>query len=157
MDAKALPDIDRFEEVGLPTGYRRVEIDLEAGPDHATPLRAQAYMKAADQLPACLDRVASTGVAMELNTSGLNKTFPEMNPGIRMLRMMHARRIPVVIGSDSHTPRRVGANFDLALDALQEAGYQKVSFFSARKRQDVLIAEVRASLQAPALAGAVAE
>lgn len=110
-----------------------------------------------EHLGACLDRVASTGVAMELNTSGLNKTFPEMNPGIRMLRMMHARRIPVVIGSDSHTPRRVGANFDLALDALQEAGYQKVSFFSARKRQDVLIAEVRASLQAPALAGAVAE
>ena len=94
---------------------------------------------------------------MELNTSGLNKTFPEMNPGVRMLRMMHDRRIPVVIGSDSHTPRRVGANFDLALDALQEAGYQKVSFFNARKRQDVLIAEVRASLQAPALASADSE
>lgn len=56
VDAAALPAMDAFEEVGLPTGYLRVEIELDVGPGHATPLRAQAYMKAADQLPTCLDR-----------------------------------------------------------------------------------------------------
>lgn len=54
-----LPAMDAFEEVGLPHGYLRVEIELDASPadtEHTTPLRAQAYMKAADQLPECLER-----------------------------------------------------------------------------------------------------
>lgn len=85
VDVEALPDIDHFEEVGLPTGYRRVEIDLEAGPDHATPLRAQAYMKAADQLPACLDRegpfpeytrALAVGYRIETAISGLSAPSP---------------------------------------------------------------------------------
>jgi hypothetical protein len=43
---------------------------------------------------AVLDRIAATGVAMELNTSGLNKSYSEMNPGLEMLRMMAERKIP---------------------------------------------------------------
>ncbi len=100
-------------------------------------------------LAGCLDRVARTGVAMELNTSGINKAMSEFNPGPQMLRLMHERNIPVVLGSDSHTPRRVAADFDRALDALEEAGYTKVSCFLGRKRQDFAIADVRASLHLP--------
>ncbi len=102
-----------------------------------------------DHLASCLDRVARAGVAMELNTSGVNKAMPEFNPGPQMLRMMRERGIPVVIGSDSHTPRRVAADFDLALDALENAGYTKVSCFLGRKRQDLAIVDVRASLNLP--------
>jgi gamma-glutamylaminecyclotransferase len=56
VDDAALPAMDAFEEVGLPTGYLRVEIELDAGPGEDTPLRAHAYMKHADQLPTCLER-----------------------------------------------------------------------------------------------------
>lgn len=93
-----------------------------------------------------LDRIAETGVAMEINTSGLNKSFPEMNPGPRMLGLMAERRIPVVIGSDSHTPTRVADNFDLALDYLCAAGYDSVSVFRHRKRSDLPIHSVRESV-----------
>ena len=93
-----------------------------------------------------LDRIAKTGVAMELNTSGVNKSYPEMNPGPGMLALMAERDIPVVIGSDSHIPTRVGDGFDLALDALSAAGYKTVSLFQHRKRCDLAINEVRASL-----------
>lgn len=96
-----------------------------------------------------LDRIAATGVAMELNTSGALKSFPEMNPGPGMLRMMRERQIPVVIGSDSHKARRVGDNFPNALVILQEAGYDRVSIFERRKRQDLLITDVLASLRLP--------
>lgn len=96
-----------------------------------------------------LDRIAATGVAMELNTSGALKSFPEMNPGFGMLQMMRERQIPVVIGSDSHKPRRVGDNFPNALATLQEAGFEKVSVFEHRKRQELLITDVLASLKAP--------
>lgn len=94
-----------------------------------------------------LDRIAATGVAMELNTSGLNKALPEMNPGPRMLRLMRQRNIPVVIGADAHRPTRVGDRFIQALQALEAAGYREVSYFLERRRNDVPIAAARASLK----------
>lgn len=98
-----------------------------------------------------LDRIAETGVAIELNTSGLNKTYPEMNPSPDMLAMMHERGIPVVIGSDSHTPTRVSEHFEEALRHLSDAGYSTVSVFRERKRRELAIADVLASLEALAV------
>lgn len=97
-----------------------------------------------------LDRIAQTGVAMEINTSGLNKSYPEMNPGPEMLSLMAERHIPVVIGSDSHTPTRVADHFAMALDQLAVAGYDSVSLFRKRKRIDLPISRVRETLAASA-------
>jgi len=97
----------------------------------------------------CLDRIAATGTAMELNTSGLNKAVAEMNPGRRMLEEMQNRNIPVVIGADAHDPHRVGANFMEALDMLSSAGYTCVSMFLDREREDLPIDQVRKSLKTP--------
>jgi histidinol-phosphatase (PHP family) len=99
-----------------------------------------------DSILSCLDRIARTGIAMELNTSGLQKDIQEMNPGPAILRAMRERDIPVTIGADAHTPQRVGAHFEVALDSLVAAGYSRVSYFLERKRCDVSIAEARASL-----------
>jgi histidinol-phosphatase (PHP family) len=93
-------------------------------------------------IAAALDRIAKTGVCMELNTSGMNKGYPEMNPGPAMLRMMRERGIPVVIGSDSHRPGRVADNFVRALVTLQEAGYTEVNVFGQRKRSALAISDV---------------
>lgn len=94
-----------------------------------------------------LDRIAATGVAMELNTSGLNKSYSEMNPGNEMLRMMAERKIPIVIGSDAHRAQRVGEHFVTALNNLTEAGYEHVSYFQKRQRIDLKISDVLASLK----------
>ena len=95
----------------------------------------------------CLDRIAATGVAMELNTSGLNKSYSEMNPGNEMLRMMAERKIPIVVGSDAHRAQRVGEHFTTALNNLIEAGYQEVCYFQKRQRIDLKISDVLASLK----------
>ena len=100
-----------------------------------------------------LDRIAASGTAMELNTSGLRKAFPEMNPGIEILRAMHDRGIPAVIGADAHDPHRVGENFEEALTALEEAGYTHTSFFLDRKRRDIPIPAARKSLCTATSAG----
>lgn len=102
-----------------------------------------------------LDRIAATGVAMEINTSGLNKSFPEMNPGPEMLALMAERKIPVVIGSDSHTPTRVGEGFVEALEAMREAGYDSASLFRRRQRREVAIEAALASLRTGELTGAM--
>jgi histidinol-phosphatase (PHP family) len=93
-----------------------------------------------------LDRIAATGVAMELNTSGVNKAVKEINPGPRMLTMMRERGIPIVIGADAHRPGRVGDGFVEALRTLKTIGFREVNFFLDRKRQAVPITDALASL-----------
>ncbi len=106
-----------------------------------------SFAKVRPQVERALDRIAKTGVAMELNTSGLMKALPEMNPSPSQLRMMCERGIPVVIGADAHVPTRVGDGYATALRMLQAAGYSEVSYFLERKRQAVPIAAALASLR----------
>jgi len=104
-----------------------------------------------DTIRRVLDRIAAAGIAMELNTSGLNKSYPEMNPGMVMLSEMALRAIPVVLGSDSHDAYRVGADFDKALDNLRDAGYDRVSYFLNRERHELAISEVYLADRQPRL------
>lgn len=100
-----------------------------------------------------LDRIAATGVAMELNTSGLNKALPEMNPGPRILTFIRERGIPIVLGADAHRPTRVADRYEQALRMLDELGFDTVSYFLERKRHLVPIPEALASLrEAPQMA-----
>ena len=92
-----------------------------------------------DDIRRALDRIATAGVAMELNTSGTIKVIRELSPFPEMLVEMRQRSIPVTIGSDAHQPQRVGDGFDAALALLEECGYESVSFFVERQRQDVRI------------------
>ncbi|MDF3131044.1 histidinol-phosphatase [Kiritimatiellaeota bacterium B1221] len=99
-----------------------------------------------DHIRKCLDRIAATGIAMEINTSGLLKTIPEMNPSPTILREMNLRGIPVVIGADAHRPERVAANYEDAMDHLEAAGYTHTRIFLDRKPIDIAIEDSKASL-----------
>ena len=94
-----------------------------------------------------LDRIAPTGAAMELNTSGLNKRVSQMNPAPEILRAMSARGIRVVLGADAHVPQRVASHFEDALNLLRDCGYEEVSFFVDRVRHGIAIDLARASLK----------
>jgi histidinol-phosphatase (PHP family) len=104
----------------------------------------------AETIALSLDRIAATGVAMELNTSGVNKVVKEMNPGRGILAQMQARAIPVVIGADAHVPARVADGYVTALETLAAVGYKTVNFFLNRQRQEVAIADALHSLEAAA-------
>lgn len=93
-----------------------------------------------------LDRIAKTGVAMELNTSGLNKRYAAMNPGPEMLAMMAERGIPVVIGSDAHVAQRVGDRFRLAINHLKAAGYSTVRVYEERWPHVMRLDEIERTL-----------
>ncbi|MFM8618984.1 MAG: histidinol-phosphatase [Opitutaceae bacterium] len=94
-----------------------------------------------------LDRIARTGVAMELNTSGLLKSVPEMNPGPRMLELIRERGIPVVLGADAHRPSRVADRYEEGLRMLADLGFRTVNCFLGRRRQEVPIETALASLR----------
>ena len=105
------------------------------------------FNRIAPYIERALDRIAATGVAMELNTSGVNKAMPEMNPGRPILEMIRRRGIPVVIGADAHRPERVGDGFAVALRQLATLGFAEVSFFLDRERQALPIVQALASLR----------
>lgn len=106
-----------------------------------------SYAQMEETIGECLDRIAAEGTAMELNTSGLNKALPEMNPGLSMLMQMQQRGIPVVIGSDAHDPERVAAAFEEACDLLVAAGYAEIHNGPERPRRAVAIDAARRSLR----------
>lgn len=93
-----------------------------------------------------LDRIAATGVAMELNTSGLNKRLRELNPGEVILAEMYRRNIPVVLGADAHDPRRTGDQYFNSLELLERIGYKTISYFDERQRKEIPIEDAKASL-----------
>ena len=99
-----------------------------------------------DDIKPELDRIAATGVAMELNTSGVKKTISEMNPFPAMLREMCARNIPVTIGADAHEPGRVADGYEIALNLLADCGYDRVRYFLDRQPNEVAIQDALASL-----------
>ena len=101
-----------------------------------------------DHVRGALDRIAATGIAMELNTSGRLKVVSEFNPGATVLGEIVSRGIPIVMGADAHDPERVSEGFEVALDSIEAAGAETVSFFLERRRQDVPLALARASLRA---------
>ncbi|MEM9658363.1 MAG: histidinol-phosphatase HisJ family protein [Planctomycetota bacterium] len=106
-----------------------------------------------DDIRRALDRIAPTGVAMELNTSGVNKAVSQMNPFPEMLCEMRQRDIPVVIGADAHVPGRVADGFEAALDLIADCGYTHTSLFLQRTRRDVPIDAARQSLRSLAAIG----
>ncbi|MCH1496137.1 MAG: histidinol-phosphatase HisJ family protein [Rubripirellula sp.] len=93
-----------------------------------------------------LDRIAQTGVAMELNTSGVNKTISEMNPMPTMLEEIAKRGIPITLGSDAHVPDRVADGYETGLHLLEESGFSHVSYFLDRQRHELLIEDALKSL-----------
>lgn len=102
--------------------------DCLAHPDQVKYLLPEAWRprRILNYVRRCLDRIAASGTAVELNTAGLNRRPAEMSPGLWFLRESAKREIPVVMGSDAHQPERVGGDFEVGLSLLAEAGYKQV-------------------------------
>ena len=58
-----------------------------------------------------LDSIERTGMAVEINTSGLRNQANEQYPAERIIKELIQREIPVTFGSDAHRPADVGYNF----------------------------------------------
>ena len=79
-----------------------------------------------------LDVIAETGLAIEINTSGLFHPVGEVYPSPEILSWVGERKIPVTFGSDAHTPERVGTAFDLAVTLARECGVRSMTFERSR-------------------------
>ncbi len=81
-----------------------------------------------------LDAVQSAGVLLEVNTGnsrwqGIDSLYP--SPWI--LKLCRQRKIPVVLNSDAHIPKRLSIHFKDALTALTAAGYRETMVLKGGK------------------------
>src|SRR3954469_19152675 len=108
--------------------------DSMAHPDLAKvfgqrPARPQAlYRQIADAFQA-------SGVCAEVSSAGYRQTLAELYPDPELLAMLRERGVPVTLGSDAHSPERVGRDFPRALGELHGAGYRTLTVFDRRQRR----------------------
>ncbi len=109
--------------------------DILAHPDLVKKFGFRPEKDITDLYEDCLGRIAASGLAVEVNTAGLRKPVREMYPHPDFLRRCRELGIPATLGSDAHAPEEVGADFDLAVLMLKEAGYEEIVLFEGRKRR----------------------
>jgi histidinol-phosphatase (PHP family) len=84
-----------------------------------------------------LEKVRARNLAVELNTSGLNYPVKEMFPSPELLERCAELKIPVVTGSDAHSPASVGRDFGRARELLLSVGYRHLTGFRHRQPESV--------------------
>ncbi len=86
-----------------------------------------------------VDLLAKHKVAVDLNTDYLrdSKTGEieksRLNPGVEMLSLCKEKDIPMIIGSDAHSPEKLAKNFSETFKILKKLGIKHLSYFENRK------------------------
>jgi histidinol-phosphatase (PHP family) len=80
-----------------------------------------------------------SNMAVEVNTSGMDRPVKECYPDQGFLKLMHENKIPVTLGSDAHAPSEVGRHFTEAVAMLKAVGYREVLTYEKRRRIGVKI------------------
>jgi histidinol-phosphatase (PHP family) len=81
--------------------------------------------------------IADSGIAMELNASGLTKPCAEMFPAEHLLQEALKLGIPLTLGSDSHDPAKLGNGLQEARSMLWHTGFRELAVFEGRRRTTV--------------------
>jgi histidinol-phosphatase (PHP family) len=84
-----------------------------------------------DVYDAAADAIASAAVAFEVSTRAL-RTRRELYPAPSLLERLAERSVPATLASDAHVAHGVGRDFETAVAALRDAGYETVTVFDAR-------------------------
>lgn len=87
-----------------------------------------------------LTTLISKGKGIEINTSPLRGGFADTNPNAQVIKRYKELGGKIItIGSDSHKPEDVGANFDNAKNLLINSGFSHFNVFSERKASTIII------------------
>jgi histidinol-phosphatase (PHP family) len=115
FDILAHPDLVKYWSAGHPA--RRPDGDL------------RRYYELA------MDGIADSGIAVELSTAGLRKPIGEMYPAPAFLEMCLEAGAEIALSSDAHRPQDVGADYERALELLEQLGVEKLCVFEGRTRR----------------------
>ncbi|ACL69904.1 histidinol-phosphatase HisJ family protein [Halothermothrix orenii] len=86
-----------------------------------------------------LEVIKKRGLAIEINTNGLNKPVNEIYPSLSIIKRIVKMGIPLTLGSDAHGPKRVGENLKLMGNLLLKNGCQRIATFTEKKMKMIRI------------------
>ena len=93
-----------------------------------------------DVIDTILNMIKEKNIALEVNTSGLGTKFNECFPGEDIIRRYkEIGGSLITIGSDAHTPDRVGYGFTEAKALLKKSGFDSYYYYEKRKPVKVMI------------------
>ena len=102
-----------------------------------------ATARATEAVTQTLVAIASAGMCLEINTSGLRHTElahqPEGYPAWGIVTEALALKIPLTVNSDAHAPDQVGAGFAEVAAGLHAAGCRTLARFAAGKREAYIL------------------
>jgi histidinol-phosphatase (PHP family) len=89
-----------------------------------------------------LEVIRQKGCIVEVNTRGLYKHNPPLlYPGEWVLKLIHQKKIPVMINSDAHHPSEVDSGFEQAARLLVQTGFRTLRILHKNRWQDVPFSE----------------
>lgn len=81
--------------------------------------------------------IADCNVAIEVNTSGSTKDAGGWYPSNEILERAHHFGVKISFGSDAHTPRRVGEDFELVAQTLRDIGFKSWVYY--KQMQEITV------------------
>ncbi len=81
-----------------------------------------------------LEAIRRSGMAVEINASGLRKPIAEPYPGLNLLKACNALGIPITFGSDAHHPDHVGFMRTQIEAIARQAGYTQCAVYHGRQK-----------------------
>jgi histidinol-phosphatase (PHP family) len=82
-----------------------------------------------------IEGIAESGIAVEVSTAGLRKRVEELYPAPAFLEMCLEAGAPVALSSDAHRPQEIGADYERALELLEQLGVGELCVFERRERR----------------------
>ena len=111
--------------------YGHLDYVVRYGPEKD---RDYSYGKYKDILDEILHRLAESGKGLEVNTGALPHKLKELNPCTDIIKRYRELGGEIItVGSDAHSPERIGEGFDRATDILKSCGYKYYAVFAGRK------------------------
>ncbi|MBD3305191.1 histidinol-phosphatase HisJ family protein [candidate division KSB3 bacterium] len=147
IDGWAIDDarnLARWKEVGVDTIYERYFAQLRLAAQSGlfdimahTDLAKKFQHKPTKDISGIIEETIRTykasGVAVEINTSGMRKPAQEIYPAPNIIRLLKDYDIPIVFGSDAHRPEEIGKDFSLARTVAKACGHQEIVMFEHRQ------------------------
>ncbi|MFY4775941.1 histidinol-phosphatase [Metabacillus sp. RGM 3146] len=83
--------------------------------------------------------LGNSKTCVEISTAGIRKPIGKLYPDETLLAMCRKEGVPIVLSSDAHQPKDVGADFDQAVELAKKTGYETIMTFSRGERKEVPI------------------
>jgi histidinol-phosphatase (PHP family) len=82
-----------------------------------------------------VEAIAESNIAVEVSTAGLRKRAAEIYPAPAFLQMCLDAGAHFALSSDAHLPQEVGADYQVALELLDDLGVGELCVFDRRARR----------------------